>query len=219
MWSVLHLQSIIGTSTYINTNSTTDVIVPPQLSPTTKVLTFEKCDIDYFTNSLNLSTQINTTYCINTTKYTQDEMSFLISPDALLGHNDNTLSFVFGPKCEGDKCTAYEIASYITLLSGLKDIKVFLKYKIPAPLNLHNPVQSATKMFTLSTTSSNTNIYFKLIEINSDSSVFPYMPIDTMNFLSFEYVQFEDMTPPDSEMTINFSKSDNASFINRNMIN
>lgn len=179
---------------------------------------FEVCDYDYYKETLKFSTEIqnklfNQIYCINRTKYENDQLNFVLSPSLLLGLKGHALEFQIKQICLlSNNCTTADNITYSLLQAKMKELQIFIKGKIPNPLDINYPLSDSVSSIAISKP---TSIYFKNYEIATDSSIIPSISLKYHHFQSFEKTELNQEELSSSDLKFTLLLSNTYSFIHR----
>ena len=181
---------------------------------------FTQCDNDYFTEQLGFSANIeaglSTTYCFDSKLYKNTTINYTLSPINPLGENTNPMTFEFIQVCASETCTNQENQKFKKVISSIRNLKVFIKSYIPNPLSINEPIQSQVLTFTLTKSHKGTTIYFKNVEITTDSSLIPYVVGPSKKeFLQFDYSEDDYEESITDTYFLNFALSYKKTFLER----
>ena len=177
---------------------------------------FQACNTTEVKKTLNTTAKFGAIYCANKTLQNFSDYSLKIHSSDIMGNTHNSPVFKLSNAC-GSSCTAAQKTAYTAYIAKFNFINLFIKYNIPNPMNITYPVSTAvlTQSFFLPKLSQS-NIFFKQYEINSDTSVFPYVPYEEVSFFMYDQT-IDDFDPRSQSNTlqVNFLLSKAVYYITR----
>ena len=188
---------------------------------------FEECDNDYFIETLGFSKSfkeaLDKTYCINKSKYGNNDIEFSLAQVNPLGYTSNSVLFLLVQKCSDSTCSDEENQNFQNTLNSIEEVKIFVKSYTPNPLKMNNPLQREVITFTLKNNFRGATLYYKNYNITTQSHIIPYLfKKNKTNFLAYDYYSTGENDNSNSEIDysntyyLEFFLSSKVSFLERN---
>ena len=188
---------------------------------------FEECDNDYFIETLGFSKSfkeaLDKTYCINKSKYGNNDIEFSLAQVNPLGYTSNSVLFLLVQKCSDSTCSDEENQNFQNTLNSIEEVKIFVKSYTPNPLKMNNPLQREVITFTLKNNFRGATLYYKNYNMTTQSHIIPYLfKKNKTNFLAYDYYSTGENDNSNSEIDysntyyLEFFLSTKVSFLERN---
>ena len=188
---------------------------------------FEECDNDYFIETLGFSKSfkeaLDKTYCINKSKYGNNDIEFSLAQVNPLGYTSNSVLFLLVQTCSDSTCSDEENQNFQNTLNSIEQVKIFVKSYTPNPLKMNNPLQREVITFTLKNNFRGATLYYKNYNITTQSHIIPYLfKKNKTNFLAYDYYSTGENDNSNSEIDysntyyLEFFLSSKVSFLERN---
>ncbi len=188
---------------------------------------FEECDNDYFIETLGFSKSfkeaLDKTYCINKSKYGNNDIEFSLAQVNPLGYTTNSVLFLLVQTCSDSTCSDEENQNFQNALNSIEEVKIFVKSYTPNPLKMNNPLQREVITFTLKNNFRGATLYYKNYNMTTQSHIIPYLfKKNKTNFLAYDYYSTGENDNSNSEIDyshtyyLEFFLSTKVSFLERN---